>query len=162
MSKSEIMYQRVLVETMPARVPARIDIIEPMTPSGEEGPLTITRGEPQVYRFRYISGDPPSYAFDMTWEAVGDDPPLTETFLVPSFEFQPKKPVEAPSFTAWQHGIVTITFPDDAPYDSIIGHIWICQEDLVVSTPIGDPKRQPLSPFDPNRRRDVIPNWEEA
>ena len=108
------------------KIPPKIDIFEPLTANKIEGALTINRGENRNYRYRYISGDPPSYAFLMTWKAVGDDPPLTETTPVPTAIFTPEKPLPG---LDWQYGVVNIAFPDNALYDTIIGTIWICQRD---------------------------------
>lgn len=149
MSTSAVVFQRV----------QPVVIVEPTIDIDE--PIRLYRGEFTEVSFRFFPGDPPAdRPFGMEFYLMEADAYRGENLLtedLPTYQLIPHAPYPFPDNF---EGLARFYAPLDWSYTEIYGKIIICQEDATRFSPIGDPKRQSVSPISPPRRRH-IPTWED-
>ena len=80
------------------------------------GIFEVTPGEPLTVQFRYITGNPPAFAFGLLFFATFNDAIQLKNALVrnlPDFSIDPIVP--QPDTEDWQEGTITIEYPEDYP-----------------------------------------------
>jgi len=156
MANAEIVYQ--LIEQV------HFDLVDASI-SLPEGPICVPAGEnpTAVTRFFYNVGNPPADRFLLLFylneaDAEADRDAIdVDAFL--TYSLNPERPFEEALPLSTLDGFLTLTRRGEIPYPRLCVKLSICQPSVDPFNPIGDPKRNPVGPLRPPRRRH-IPTWE--
>ena len=135
----------------------RKDVISPKIDLMEPIPNMIA-GEVRDVAYTYLTGDPPSSAFDMEWYLTEADAEacrglLTDTENLPTATFTPAVPATDAEPTEDLNGSVRFVAPAVITYENLVGKILIEQDDGSISPKID--LLEPIPNMSPGEQRDV-------